>query len=147
MSTPITEVIEEQKAEANAKQEEIQKLQRLHAAFPDLQRYVGRWNKVAYYSKSVNARITDADIRHNCGCCNDSPLEVWPFIETVDGFVYSDPPCFTVGEKIPWDYGNHRPYDGWDEKMRAAGIPEALITKVRERYFHPEEEDDVGDDE
>lgn len=96
--------------------------------FPNLRRHVGRWEKVVYCTKDVNANVTRFDMRHNCGCCSDSPLEVWPYFETPNGPIYSDPPMFFVGERGP--YGGDVPEPGWDDKMRAAGIPEIIIGAV-----------------
>lgn len=120
------------RAEAEAKVAEAARLERLSARFPDLRKHVGRWNKVAYCSKSVNAAVQEVDLRHNCGCCNDSPLEAWPFVQTEDGPVHSDPPCFFVGEKH-WIAGD-RPSAGWREKMREAGIPEAVSALIQARF-------------
>jgi hypothetical protein len=114
------------------------RLKHLAENFPDLKKYVGRWNKVAYYSKSVNGKANQADVRHNCGCCRDSPLEVWPFIQTKHGPVFSDPPSFTVGEQH-WIAGD-TPYPGWKQKMRDAGINEEIISLVQRRFDAGREE-------
>lgn len=124
----IQEELTKLNKEASEKASEAEKLLRLSASFPDLQKHVGRWNKVAYYSASVNSKVQRFDIRHNCGCCSDSPLEVWPYLETPDGNVYSDPPCFQVGEK--YYLGGDRPYPKWREKLEAAGIPEVIIGAI-----------------
>jgi hypothetical protein len=97
-------------------------------AYPNLRKRVGRWEKVAYYSKDVNTVVDRFDLRHNCGCCNDSPLEIWPYLETPIGRVYSDPPEFRVGEKSY--FGGDKPYDAWDATMKAAGIPDVIIGAV-----------------
>lgn len=135
----VADDIEKARKEAEAKSVEAAKLTALSAIFPDLQKRVGRWNKVAYYSPSANAKVHDFDARHNCGCCSDSPLEIWPYFLTAHGPVYSDPPCFTVGERVPRYEGSEnredRPYDGWDRRMRAAGIPESIIQSVGNAYF------------
>lgn len=138
--------------EAAEKAAEVERLARLSAVFPDLQKHVGRWDKVAYYSASVNSKVERFDLRYNCGCCSDSPLEVWPYLETPDGKVYSDPPCFQVGEKHY--LGGDRPYPKWREKLEAAGIPEAVTGAIsvhfREdkeaRVRAAEEDDEVPDD-
>lgn len=118
--------------ERDRKAAEANQLEALLAEFPDLQKRVGRWNKVAYYSKTANSKVNNYDLRHNCGCCNDSPLELWPYLETPHGKVYSDPPCFQVGERH-WIAGD-RPYDGWKTKLRDAGIPEPIIKAVVEHF-------------
>lgn len=148
----VQEELSKLNKEASEKVAEAERLVRLSASFPDLRKHVGRWDKVAYYSALVNPKVERFDIRHNCGCCSDSPLEVWPYLETPDGKVYSDPPCFQVGEK--YYLGGDRPYPKWREKLQAAGIPDVIIEGVsvhfREdkeaRVRAAEEDDEVPDD-
>jgi hypothetical protein len=128
--------IAELRKEAAEKTVEAAKLEGLFKDFPDLLKHVNRWQRVRYYSKSVNPRVTDYDCSHNCGCCSDSPLEVWPYLETENGKVYSDPVCFTVGEKA---HMGDRPYAGWKEKMREAHTPESIIERIQQ-HFKDEEE-------
>lgn len=116
-------------AEASA---ELERLTRLQVTYPDLAAHSGRWNKEVLCSKSVNGLVDKYDMRHNCGCCDDSPLEIWPYLDTADGRVYSDPACFRVGER--GYYGGDSPYDGWDHRMHEAGISTTIIECVR-LYF------------
>lgn len=126
----VAKDIEDANVNAARQAAEAERLAELSKLYPDLQKYVGRWNKVAYYSKTVNAAVTNVDIRHNCGCCSDSPLEAWPFIETPHGRVYSDPSKFWVGQRSDYAESGERPDEGWDTKMRDAKIPEAVIARV-----------------
>lgn len=137
MST-LHEDVSKLEAEAKAKLDEAAKLKELVSKYPGLKKRVGRWNKVAYYTRDVNESVTRFDMRHNCGCCNDSPLEIWPYLETPIGNVYSDPPCFQVGERH-W-MGGDRPYDGWQKSMRAAGIPESIIDAVSTHFIKDRED-------
>jgi hypothetical protein len=125
----VPRTIETLRKEAAQKLSEASQLEAMLQAYPNLRKRVGRWEKIAYYTKDVNAHVTRFDLRHNCGCCNDSPLEVWPYLETPYGKVYSDPPDFRVGEKEPC-YGGDIPHKGWDTTMRDAGIPEPIIGAV-----------------
>jgi hypothetical protein len=128
MSDILVEAVALRK-EAAAKQAEADRLLKLSEKYPDLRKHVGRWNKVVFCSKSVNVQITRFDLRHNCGCCRDSPLEVWPYLETELGPVYSDPPMFHVGRADPC-FGGDLPSQGWDATMRAAGLPESIVGAV-----------------
>jgi hypothetical protein len=130
--------IEKLRKESAERLIEADKLERLFKAFPDLRKNTNRWNTVRYYSKSVNTRVTRFDLKHNCGCCNDSPLELWPYLETPDGNVYSDPPRFTVGEKH-WICGDD-PRPGWKDELRAAGLPEIIIGAVSMHFKQGAEE-------
>lgn len=115
---------------------ELASLSALWGEFPCLKKYVGRWGRVVYCSPTANASATNFEARHSCGCCSDSAFQIWPFIETSHGRVYSDPPFFTVGEKH--GCGN-RPDDGWDARMREQRIPEHIIRRV-ENLFTTEDE-------
>lgn len=117
-------------AEADA---EMVRVQQLTLLYPDLKRHVGRWNKVVYCSPSVNGLVDKYDTRHNCGCCRDSPLELWPYLETPHGRVYSSPTGIFIGERDPYTYGDIS-RQGWREDLQKYGLPEALIEKVAMRF-------------
>jgi hypothetical protein len=125
-------------AKLRAVSTEADKLERLLKRFPDLLRNENRWKTVRYYSKSVNTQVNRFDMAHSCGCCNDAPLLVWPYLETPDGNVYSDPPSFQVGEKH-WISGDTA-YPGWKDKLRAGGIPEDIIGAVSMHFKQSAEE-------
>jgi hypothetical protein len=112
---------------------EITRVQKLTQLYPDLKRHVGRWNKVVYCSPSVNGIVTDYETRHNCGCCRDSPLELWPYLETPHGRVYSSPTGIFIGEQDPYTY-NDISKPGWREDLRKYGLPEKLIERVAMRF-------------
>lgn len=107
-------------------------LTKLSQLYPDLNKFTGRWKKEVFYSAEVNKIAVEFDMRHNCGCCNDSPLEVWPYYKTEYGNVYSDPPKFIVGE-AHWISGDI-PRDGWKDVMRAANICESIIQAVSAHF-------------
>lgn len=141
----VPRTIEALRKEATEKLAEAEQLEAMFREFPDLRKYTGRWNKVAYYSKTVNHRVNNLDIRHNCGCCSDSPLEVWPYIETAHGRIYSDPASFFVGRRDSYSGGDVASH-GWQDGLRKAGIPEEMIERIG-RMMHdfgeepPDEED------
>lgn len=97
-------------------------------SFPDLYQHTNRWNKERWVSKEANAKVTHCDIGHNCGCCYDSPVEVWPYCEVDGKRIYSDPPKFTVGEKSS---SGDRAFAGWARLLRTAGISETVIGQVK----------------
>lgn len=141
----VPKAIEQLRKEAADKLAEASRIEKLSTAFPDLRRQTARWEKVSYSSKSVNSGVTNYDNRHSCGCCNDSPLQIFPYINTEYGKVYSNPSCFTVGER---DYhGGDISYSGWDVKMREADIPEALIERVRGLFQNEKSTENDDEDE
>jgi hypothetical protein len=138
----IDEHILQLEKEIADKQKEVDGLKALKGRYPDLQRQEARWKKISYASKSVNDKVDDFEQRFNCGCCSDSPLEVFPFLNTSDGKIYSSPSCFTIGERC--DYPHYRgitPYPNWQDKLRKENIPEALIERM-ENLFTPEDDDE-----
>jgi len=112
---------------------ELERVERLKAIYPDLKRHVGRWDKVAYCSPSVNHLVNKYEHRFNCGCCGDSPMELWPYVETHYGRVYSDPTGIFIGEKDPY-LGGAVSRSGWREQLKGYGIPEALIEDVAQMF-------------
>lgn len=136
--TTIAEEIAKLQGEYQKKQAEVDQLVKLLELFPDLKKHVGRWNKIAFYSPSVNSKVTRFDMRFNCGCCLDSPFEVWPYLETEHGNIYSNPPCFTLGEKCY--YGGATPYPDWKERLEKAGLPEVIIGAIGMYFCKSKEE-------
>lgn len=140
MGSSLKEFLEKRTKELEA---ELQKVKDLQTSvvfeFPDLKRIVDRWGNERFCSTQANKIVTNCTIKHNCGCCFDSPLEVWPYLIFGSGsipggiFIYSDPPSFMVGEKNGYGYGDIL-YNNWKKKMREANIPEIVIEKVS-KYF------------
>ena len=128
--------------EAQQKLEEAHKLELVLDKFPDLRSYEGRWKKEVVYSEGANTKVTKYDSRHNCGCCEDSPLEIWPYMEYEGTRIYSDPPCFVVGEKESWT--RDRPYEGWQDKLKEANIPNTIISTIE--YHFTKNEEEIEDD-
>lgn len=134
--------IEILRKEAKQKLEKAQNIENLLMKFPDLNRFVGRWEKEVFCSRSVNSIVDKYDRRYNCGCCEDSPLEIWPYIETEYGKVYSYPACFRVGERS--GFSSSRPYDNWKERLEKENISENIIKKI-ESFFEYEKESEEHD--
>jgi hypothetical protein len=137
MSEHIDKEIEKLNKEIDERSNEIIRLQNLKEIFPDIKQHTNRWKRVRYYSATVNSIAEDCDIGHNCGCCPDSPVEVWPFVKTENGNVYSDPPKFDVGEKYNY---RDRPHHNWKEILVKAGISEVVIEKVANHFKIEKEE-------
>ena len=125
--------IETLRKEAAEKVAEASKLEALLKEFPDLRMHTDRWRNNRFYSKTVNTRLDRFEIKHSCGCCNDSSLLIYPYLDTPHGRVYSDPTDFRVGHKEPL-YGGDVPTKGWDTEMRNAGIPEPIIGAVKMHF-------------
>ena len=143
----IQEYIKKKQEEALKAKVDVEGASALLEQFPDLELHINRWKRERYSSAHANSMTTDCDISHNCGCCPDSPLEVWPYVQLGAVRVYSKPACFMVGEKNAYGYGEC-PYPDWQERMEKEGIPDAVIQKVAQ-YFaaNPETSEDGDDDD
>lgn len=127
------EILEQEIAEAAAASAERGHLLKLLEKFPDLKKRSSRWGKIRYSTKAVNAIVTDCDISHNCGCCPDSPIEVWPYVIIEGVKIYSAPERFMPGEGNAWGYGE-RSYDNWQEGFKKEGIAEVVTEKVQQFF-------------
>lgn len=146
----MTMTIEERIAELQKKKDEIhvqiEALKSLSVAFPDLKVNINRWNTVRYESDCARPMCNEIEIAHNCGCCNDSPIELWPYYESNGNKIYAGGIPFQIGER--YYHRGEKPYEGWQERLRAKGINEEVIAKVQhwfdENPWRPfsEEDDD-----
>lgn len=85
-------------------------LEKLKSEFPDLREYGDRWEKILI-SKQVKPE--KYSLKHSCGCCDDSPLLMYFYVERHGERVYTDPPYVRVGEKNR-NYGEEgEPIDIW----------------------------------
>jgi hypothetical protein len=141
----IEGAIQKLEKEAAEKLTLANRLTQLKKQFPDLREVTGRWNKVVYASKQANDKVEAFEWRRNCGCCADSPIEVWFYLVTELGRVYSDPPMFFVGEQNPDTY-RPEPRTGWDEDLIRAAIPERMIGEVKRGVFGLSEHDRDDDE-
>lgn len=123
----IKEYLVQKENEINKELENVKFIRSLLEKYPDLQRHVNRWKQERFTSALVVA--TDCEIGHNCGCCSDSPVEVWPYALEGQTRIYVTGIPFIVGEKNSYEYGE-TPYDGWEDKLRKANLSEEIITKV-----------------
>lgn len=131
MST-IQESIEKLLKNKDTIEKEVLRLNNILIKYPDTMEAIDRWGVVRLKSKSVNSIVTNCDIKHSCGCCNDSPLKIWPYINTEFGKIFSDPCGIVIGEK---DYdGGDIEQNNWRELLIKENIPNVII-KIAEKYF------------
>jgi hypothetical protein len=100
--------------------------------FPDLLVDSDRWQHERLCSAAVNTKATDVLIKHSCGCCAEATLQAWPFLVAHDRKIYSNPPCFDIGEGGAC--GGDIPFAGWRKCLTDAQISDCVIAKVQE-YF------------
>lgn len=130
----MTDSIAKLKAEITDKSRLVEILSK----YPDIKEHTNRWKRHHWVSRSVNDRASLCRIHHECGCCSDSPLEVWPYLVDDGVEIYSDPPCFRVGEKNAYGIGD-RPYDYWQDKLRADGINAEIIAQIEQHFADNQE--------
>jgi len=140
MDDSVKQIIDAAEKKAKEDADRVVLLEALMKEFPDLKIATNRWGRQRYSSASVNAIADKVHFGHNCGCCNDSPLEARPYIEIMGTELFSDPDCFMVGER---DYRNSyydEAWSGWREKLEASGISKKAIDRVEsylEAHEHP----------
>jgi hypothetical protein len=130
--------IEELRKQAADDIAEVERLERLRKAFPDLVEDVCRWKIRRYCAASANPLATQVEISATCGCCSDYGVVARPYVLTPDGNVYSDPYKFHVGDAHP--DGGDRPTAGWKNTLRNANISDAIIKAIAEHFRKDAEE-------
>jgi hypothetical protein len=61
--------IDKLRQEATRKQDEVDMLEALSSQYPDLKEWSARWNKIGYYSKSINHCVSFFEKRYNSRRC------------------------------------------------------------------------------
>lgn len=145
----IDDVIKELLDNITRNQTYVEKLLTIKKKFPDLKEHVDRWKKVRYCSELANLIVNDCEISYNCGCCSDSPLQVWPYLEIEEIKIYSNPLGIYIGERNYWQGDN--PNEGWESDLQACGLSENIIKKVQVYFdnhqpYSSEDKDDVDTD-
>ena len=142
------ESLEKQRSDAIS---DFDRISRLRSEFSDLRVETDRWNAIRYKARSANPIVTHIEFRRTCGCCSDAGILAMPYMETALGRVYSDPHRMEIGEGRSYDWV--REFPGWEEKYRAAGIPEEIVQQIRSYLdgqlasCNEDDEDDEDDDE
>lgn len=147
----IQEVIEDKREEISKIQKEIETLEILLKKYPDLERHVDRWRTERFMSKQINSIADKCYFAHSCGCCNDAPLFVRPYIidEETGAEIYSNPAQIFIGEKNPYPvpgrvYKPERADPDWEEGLKKHNISQIVIDKTQEYLLA---NSDLGDDD
>jgi hypothetical protein len=124
------------KEQRDSYQKQIDELELLIQKYPSVQLHKDRWERCRYYTSEVNSLVDKVQIMHNCGCCDDSPLEVWPCLEVEGIPIFASGIPYTVGYKNY--YNGEMPIDGWQNKFITNNINPIIIEKIQ-KYFdeHP----------
>lgn len=109
--------------------EEAKRLEEILAVYPDLGEEKDRWEHIRLHSSFVNSKCTNYDMHHTCGCCDDAPLLVLPYLLFNGTKIYSKPVEFSVAKKDQYNLCNIA-YLNWDKELKEAGIPDTLIKKI-----------------
>ena len=117
-----------------------QTVQKMMIKYPDLKLWPLEDGDYMLCSSSVNRYVDDFDqydrpsllIEHD----NESnereivSVEVWPYTVVDDHRIYSNPPCFIIGEVNNKGFGV-KPFDGWEDQMSEHDICNTAIRKAR----------------
>lgn len=110
-------------------QKNLERLQNLLAKFPDVQKTSDDIS--VYYSSCVNNMTNKYFICFPCGNGENSICELYVYVNTPNGVVYTNPPKFIIGEKV---CNRVIPYKCWQSKLLEAGISKQIISSLQE-YF------------
>lgn len=139
-SASIQQKVKELEEQAKKAHDELVKLENLLKVFPDLEVTKDRWGTARYYADSANSLVNDYYTKHSCGCCNDAPLFVYPFLY-VDGVkVHSKPDHFCIGEKNAWGYGEMYDPDA-TKAMVEKNISDVVVKQIEILVKTPTEEE------
>lgn len=111
--------------------------------YPDLKLQPDRWGQRRLVSATVNGIATDCQIKHSCGCCYDSAIEAWPFVDFNGLRIYADGSPFIVGVG---SYSGEIPREGWQRELKDRGLSNAIIEKVQ-AYFDAHQHAESGDEQ
>lgn len=103
-----------------------------------------RWDKECFCSPRINPIANRWEVRKNCGCCADTIIEAFPYVEENGLKIYTQPSVFVIGQA---NYGNGIiPTEKWEENMAKANISPAIIGDIRS-YLEKHEPRDIEDEE
>jgi hypothetical protein len=126
----------------NDKQKVLDAIAHLYKIYPDLK--IQRDGRIASFASlkfstaTVNSIVDGIDIEKHYTTLDalhngHESVEAWPYT-TIEGYkVYSDPPCFTIGETYTMGFGTV-PLSKWEDAMGDAGIAKVAI-KATKDYF------------
>lgn len=123
--------LDELNAQVKTTHDETMEIINLFDQLPDLEITYDRWKVKRYSSLEVNARATKYYTGYSCGCCSDSPLFLYPFIE-LDGIrVHTKPVRFYIGERCEYTEDGIRYDTDCLEEMKKQGLSSILIDEVK----------------
>ena len=113
----------------------IEKLQGMLALYPDLVREAGP-KGIRYTSASIAAIALAFDIEDSCECCRDPSIQVWPYVPTPFGKIYSSS-GISVGTRIKHEVvGSHCVINSWWKRsLKEALMPEEIIEDIHQRLL------------
>lgn len=103
----IQEKINKLRAEIVRAEKEIEQLKRITDRFPDATVYQDRWKTERIFSATASPLCDKYDWKHSCGCCADSPVHLFPYLETEFGKVYANGAPFRVLDRDEWGFGRY----------------------------------------
>jgi hypothetical protein len=137
----IEEKIEELSKNKIKTEENILVLEKIKNKFNNVTIQLDRWRKEYVCSPDINSIADNYYTHHDCGCCDDSPLFIFPYIEFENVKIYSDPYKICIGEKN-YEFGD-KINDNCEEKLVKHNISKKIIEFVvtmKEEYKEKYEE-------
>lgn len=134
------------KEDTQNKIKELQKALELTDVFPDIKVYKNRWNTEHYSSKSVNAKVTNIEFKHSCGCCSDAPLYAKCYLLYNGIKVYTEPVEICIGQGNAYGNGEIVDYN-WKSTFEKYNINKSVNSIVEKFIEENLPENDEDEDE
>lgn len=111
-------------------QNELKQIQFLLEIFPDLEVKIDQWKNKYFSATTANLKVEDFYTAHSCGCCSDSPLFAYPYLEINGVRVHSEPERFYIGEQCDYVASGERYDDGCIEKLQEHQIAKGVVDRI-----------------
>lgn len=129
-------------------QNELKQIRLLLEIFPDLEIKTDRWKNRRFSASTANSKVEDFYTAHSCGCCSDSPLFAYPYLEINGARVHSEPERFYIGERCSYTASGELYDSDCIEKLEECQIAKPIIDRIEKLVSQEPEyvEDDDDDD-
>lgn len=144
----IQEKINKIREEIRKGEAEIKKLEVITSKFPDAYIQQDRWKTERVFSETATPLCDKYEWKHSCGCCSDSPLFAYPYLETEFGKVYAHGAPFRILDRDEWGSGNYlrNKFD-----VRATALSDSMKSQIQDHIDrwatkdkeYPTEEDGI----
>ena len=137
LNPSVQKRLDELNAQFKTTNDEILEILKVYEQLPDLEITYDRWKNKRYSSLAVNAKATEYYTGYSCGCCNDSPLFLYPFVEINGTRVHTKPVRFYIGDKSDYIEDGVQYDTDCLKVLETHGLTSELLAKVKTLVTRP----------